>query len=162
MNILVVRSIKNFGFLILKIALIVFLGCFIFNIGKTFYTNLIDDYSNYLFVRGFENYGIETVAKQKDENIYTYIVNDEEYFYIRDNVSSESIDKTVNIYYDSLSPEIVIETYQLSEIDSFHSDTFRVVMNCYLMALFCVFVFSLLWFLLDKLKYNKIIWKQCV
>ena len=68
----------------------------------------------------------------------------------------------IKIYYDILEPENAIESSRLEEIDSFYSDSMKDLANCYLLFVGSVFIFSLLWFLLDKIKYTKNIWKDLV
>lgn len=167
MNIYIWRGLKNIGIIILKIALFIALSVSLVNTSLDCFANIVDDYSNYLYVRGFENYGKEVIAfqtrdKNDEDNVYTYIVDDVEYSYILDESSGASLDKTIKIYYDILEPNMAILHTELKDIDSFYADCFRDVANLYGLMLCNILGFSLLWFILDKIKYNKILWKQYV
>ena len=162
MDIFIWRSVKNIGIMILKIALFIALSVFFVNSSISCGTNIIDGYSNYLYVRGFENYGLETVATKTKDNVYTYTVDDVEYSYILSESSGASLDKTIKIYYDILEPDSAILKSELKDIDSFYANCFREVANLYILALQSVFAFGVVWFILDKIKYNKILWKEYV
>jgi hypothetical protein len=163
MKIKVIHCIKNLGFSVLKLGLIVLLCSFILNTGLSFWNDLKADYHEYTFVGGFENFGVETTAScidKKDGLIYEYIVNEETYTFIRDDFRKSS--DTIKVYYDLLEPDIAIETVRLTEINDFYSNIFKDISMFYIEVVCAVFIFSLIWYILDLLKYNKLIWKDAV
>lgn len=162
MKIFLLRNLKNIGILLLKIFLIIYLCTYSFNLCVGCFQDIKESYNNYLYVRGFENYGAEAIATLKEDNVYTYIVKDVEYSYILDTLDGESVDKSINIYYDILEPNMAVLKSELKDIDSFYSNIFRSVMFGYVTLLEYVFCFSIIWFILDKIKYNKILWREYV
>ena len=159
------QVLKNIAFGMVKSVLFVFFCCFIFNIGLNYWNTVNVGYDDYVFVRGFENYGVETTARcirETDVFIYQYIVDGEKYSLSSDLKYVDSVDKTIKIYYDILEPEKAIEQYRLNEIDTFYSDSLKGLANCYLKFVGLVFLYSLLWYLIDRIKYNKILWKDMV
>ena len=163
MKIKVIHYVKNLGFSILKLVLFVFLCSFILNTGLGFWNDLKAGYHEYTFVRGFENFGVETTAicvDEKDNLIYEYWLDGQAYTFIRDDFREPQ--EKITIYYDMLEPDIAIETVRLGEIDNFYSDTFKDISMCYVKAVFGVFIFSIVWYILDLIKHNKLIWKDAV
>lgn len=158
MKIYIIRTIKNIVIFLLQLSLIAIL---IFNFlinSFNFFNTLKNNYQHYLYIRGFENYGIETIAEQipYKMNYYQYVVNGQNFYY----KSDDTIDKTVKIYYDILEPNEVIKSEELEEIDSFYSDIFRGLSEVYIKLVIMTFSISIMWFLLDKIKYSKMIWKM--
>lgn len=163
MNVYVIRIIKSIGFFCLKLALVIFWIYSVVTNICTYAVNIIDDYSNYLYIRGFETYGEETVATfNEKDNVYIYMVDEVEYSIERNGLSVESIDKSIDIYYDILEPEKNILSEELVNADSFYSDVFKGVSNVYMMCAISVLCLGFGFFVLDKVKYNKLIWKQFV
>lgn len=161
----IMRLGKNILFLLLKFCLFGLLSYFVLIMLYGLYYKVSNNYDNYVYVRSFENYGIETEAvciDEKEGYLYEYSVNDTTFTLLSDKKYSDSVDKSIKIYYDILEPENAIESSRLEEIDSFYSDSMKDLANCYLLFIGSVFIFSLLWFLLDKIKYNKNIWKDLV
>ena len=155
------KSVKNISIMCVKIFLVICLCVFIFSLGYHFYDNLKEDYSNYLYVRGFENYGVEVEAILED-NVYIYNVDGVEYYYQNEDNSVVSIDKIQKIYYDILEPDECILSHELDEIDSFYSNILRNLMWVYLKLVLGVCILGFCWYLLDRIKYNTFIWKKCV
>lgn len=157
----VVKSVKNISIMCIKIFLVICLCFFVLSLGYHFYDNLKEDYYNYLYVRGFDNYGVETEVILKD-NVYIYTVDGVEYLYQNEDNSAVSIDKTIKIYYDILEPSEYILSHELDDIDSFYSNTLHNLMWVYLKLVIGVFVFGFCWYILDRVKYNYLIWKKSV
>lgn len=159
MNIYVVKGIKNIGFFCLKLAIAIFWISTVVTNVCGYAVDVIEGFDNYSYVRGFENYGEKTVANLKG-NVYIYTVNDVEYKIKKSELPAESIDKSIDIYYDILEPEQNILVEELKNADNFYSDIFRGVTNGYITIVISVIGLGISFFILDKIKYNKLIWKQ--
>lgn len=157
----VVKSVKNISIMCIKIFLVICLCFFVFALGFNFYETLKDDYSDYLYVKAFENYGVETEAILRD-NVYIYEVNGVEYSYQMDDNSSASIDKSIKIYYDILEPDENIMSHELREVNSFYSNVFHNLMLVYIKLVISVFILGVFWYICDRIKYNTKIWRKSV
>lgn len=158
MKIFIIRTIKNVVIFLLQLSLlVVLLNNFIDN-SLLFYNNLKINYDNYLYVRGFENYGVETIAEQipYKKNYYKYKVDNNNFYY----KSDDTIDKTIKIYYDILEPSESIRSEELVKINSFYSDIFKGLSEVYIRLIILTFGISIIWYLLDRIKYSKRIWKR--
>ena len=161
MDIYAVKFIKNIGFFCLKLAIVIFwIYSVVTNICGSA-VNVIDEYSNYSYVRGFENYGEKTVANLKG-NVYIYTVDEVEYKIKKSELNVESIDKSIDIYYDILEPNESILVEELENADSFYANLFRGIANAYVTCVISVIGLGASFFILDKVKYNKLLWKQFV
>ena len=160
MTIYIVRGIKNIGFFCLKLALIAFWAYSLVTNICGYATNVINETSDYFYVRGFETYGEKTTATLNKNNVYIYTVDDVEYKVKTEKLDSESIDKSIEIYYDILEPEENILTEELVMADSFYSGIFRDIANIYVMTVITVLGLGFSFFILDSVKYNKLLWKQ--
>lgn len=156
------RFIKNFSFFILKILLI---SLFIYSvsiISVNFYENIKENYSNYTFVRGLENYGNVTegtlISQDSINYLYSYEVNGEKYFINLEENDSSSVDKSVKIIYDTFEPNVSIFEKQVNQINSFYADTLKSLGFVYVKLFILVVILGILWFLLDVVKYNKKLW----
>lgn len=170
MKINIVRSLKNSGILFLKLGSIAVLLFLILHIITGFFTYFSLEYSNYALVRGLEKYGVVEQAYLKESSIvdnynksvYGYKVEDVEYTINIYTNSSASIDELVEILYDSINPSVNIEKSIVKDIDNFYSDMFKQALLLYIKIFGLAIIWSALWFCIDILKYNKVLWKQYV
>lgn len=168
MKINIVRGLKNSGILLSKLVSIVVLLFLILHIVTGFFTSFSLEYSNYALVRGLEKYGVVEQAYLKEssvednfnKSVYGYKVEDVEYTINIYSNSSVSIDESVEILYDSINPSVNIEKSVVKNIDSFYSTMFKQVLLMYVKIFGLVVILSALWFCIDILKYNKVLWKQ--
>lgn len=173
-----IRSVKNIGILILKL---IILAILLLHIGYTFFAFLndtIDIFKRYQDIRGLYNYGITVEANKvnykvsdfsdivelypkESENfdIYRFKIGEKDFF-VR--INGESLDKSIEIVYDELNPNIVTKKVELHKINHFYEDRLNVLANMYLMLLGYILGYGIIWYLLDLIKYSKKIWKECV
>ena len=162
MKVFWLHFLKNFVFFILKLLIIVLFCLQCFSLGVSHFNNIKLEYNNYTDLRGKSNWMTEGIADLVEENsnygIYNYNVNEVDYTLKIDKNSVEIIDKTVKIVYDSDRPEIVVTEYDLNEIDSFYTNGLKTVCLYYIEVFCLVIILGVCWYLLDYLKYNKVLW----
>ena len=162
MKVFGLHFLKNFVFFILKLVLISLFCLQCTSLGVSYYNNIKTEYHNYADLRGKANWMTDGVAQlvEEDDNFgtYSYIVEDTEYSFTVDKKDVAVIDKTVKIVYDSNEPKIVVNQYELSKIDGFYTNSFKLVCFYYVEIFALVIILGLAWFLLDYIKYNKGLW----
>lgn len=162
------KVLKSLGFGIVKLGLVVLYFYVVYLLTFNTIGRIGQDYDNYLYVKGFANYGAEMVAELSDSISevdtvqYAYTVGEKEYYVEKAKKDNVTIDKTLKIYYDILEPEKNVEADELNSVNDFYSDSLKSLANTYLFIFLSTIILGLLWYLLDMFKYNKRVWKGLV
>lgn len=162
------KFMKALGFGLVKFGLVVLYFYVVFLLTSNTIGRIGQDYDNYLYIKGFVNYGAEMTAELSDSISeidtvqYAYMVGDKEYYIEKSKKNDVAIDKTLKIYYDILEPEKNVEAGELNSVNAFYSNSLKSVANTYLFIFLSTIVLGLLWYLLDMFKYNKRVWKGLV
>lgn len=162
------KFLKSLGFGIVKFGLVVLYFYVVFLLTSNTIGRIGQNYDNYLYVKGFVNYGAEMTAELSDSISevdtvqYAYMVGDKEYYIEKAKKDNVTIDKTLKIYYDILEPEKSVEASELNSVNDFYSSSLKSVANTYLFIFLSTIILGLLWYLLDMFKYNLRVWKGLV
>lgn len=162
------KVLKLVGFGVAKLLLVCLYLYVVFILTFNTIGRIGQNYDNYLYVKGFANYGAEMVAELSDSISevdtlqYKYVVADKEYYLEKAKKGNSTIDKTLKIYYDILEPEKSVEADKLNSVNDFYSNSLVSLANTYLFIFLSTIILGLLWYLLDVFKYNKSFWKGLV
>ena len=174
------KVIKDFFIFIIKVGLLVLLFYFIFQKYFGFVKESFNIFERYEKIRGISNYAVYVEAnlvenagnntevkdilnlydiETTDFAIYNYIVEGKENFVKIPIISTDTVDNTVEIVYDSIEPDIVIKKDEFVKINLFYEDRLNELTYIYILLLLYIAVCGFLWYLLDIIKYCKLLWK---
>lgn len=164
MKVFWLHMLKNLMFFVFKLLIVVLFVLTCTNLSLFYLSNIGTEYDNYVEIKGMSNWMSSSIATFEKENvntnqlIYSYNIEGKKYLLQIEKTSVDSIDNEVNILYDKSNPKEVITENQISKINSFYTDSLKTVCLFYIEVFGLVILLGLIWWLLDYIKYNKVLW----
>lgn len=131
---------------------------YVYMASSSFIFSFLSDFERYKDIRGIQNYGtscIGTLVKNEGNNLsYRYIVDGKAYYKNIENIDGVSVDNKVELLYDILEPDLCILKSESNGIDNFYTNKFKDLGIIYIKIFCLVIVYSVLWYVLDVLRYK--------